>query len=414
MDNQHGQGSAQEYYAGQRGEQRLRILISGGGTGGHIYPALAVAGELKARYNADILYIGDADGLETRLVPEAGLRLETIHAGRLLRYWSKETVRDLARVPVGFVEARTLVRDFAPHAAFTSGGYVAVPAGFSARRLRVPLLIHQQDVPPNLANRLLRPIATRISVSFEDSLAFFPKHKTRLLGNPLREAITRLAGSDARVHKQALGFLPAYPLLVVTGGSQGARHINQAVVEALPTLLERFQILHISGQKTYDETMQAALQQIRGMPGHVVARYRIEPYLDADMPTALAASDAVIARAGAATLAELAVLGKPGILVPLPPGFSGSPQEANAAMFAKHGAAAVVLDKDLAAGSLLAAIRDLFADPNTRVKMSLAARQLARPNATADLASAVVGLAHSYIEDQKRQAVLAAIQKASR
>jgi UDP-N-acetylglucosamine--N-acetylmuramyl-(pentapeptide) pyrophosphoryl-undecaprenol N-acetylglucosamine transferase len=399
-----------EYHA----EQRLRILVSGGGTGGHIYPALAVAQELQHQYHAEILYLGDADGLETRLVPEAGFPLVTVHAGRLHRYWSARTVRDLARVPMGFLEARRHVRAFNPHAVFTSGGYVAVPAGFAAQRMGVPLLIHQQDVPPNLANRLLRPLATRISVSFEDSLAYFPKNRTRLLGNPVREAILAVAGTDVRDQKRALGFLPAFPLLVITGGSQGARHINQVVTEALPSLLERFQILHISGQLTFDEIKAATEEQVRGLPEHVVERYRLVPYLNDEMAVALAAADAVIARSGAATLAELAILGKPSILIPLPPGFGGSPQEANAATFAKQGAAQVVLDKDLTRATLLAAVGDLFAAPELRIGMALAARKFARPRATQDLAAAVVGLAQTYLEEKRKQAVLAAIEKAKR
>ncbi len=398
----------------RKAEQRLRILLSGGGTGGHIYPALAVAHELQQRFPVELLYMGDTDGLETRLVPEAGVKLVTIHAGRLQRHWSSRTVRDLARVPIGFVEAMRHARAFAPHAVFTSGGYVAVPAGFAGKRLGVPLLVHQQDVPPNLANRLLRPIATRISVSFEDSLPYFPGYKTRLVGNPVRESILAMAGADVREQKRLLGFSPAFPLLVVTGGSQGARHINQATVEALPALLQRFQVLHISGQLTAQETRDAAGAQLGGLPEHVAARYRLEPYLSDTMANALAAADAVISRSGAATLAELAILGKPSVLIPLPPGFGGSPQEKNAATFAAHGAAHVVPDSALTGETLVDAVNELFADPDARVRMALATRQFARPRAAQDLADAVVALAQMYVEQRRKESVMQAIQKASR
>ena len=380
-----------------RRAQRLRIIVSGGGTGGHIYPALAVAAELQ-QYGAEILYIGDADGLETRLVPAAGFRLATIHAGKLRRYWSAGTLRDLARVPIGFLEARRHVRAFAPHATFTSGGYVAVPVGFASRRMGAPLVIHQQDVSPNLANRLLRPLATRISVSFADSLTYFPKKRTSLVGNPVRDAVAELAGTDARVHKKTLGFSPAFPLLLVTGGSQGALHINEALVDALPTLLERFQILHISGQGTFERIGLFAGQKIGRLPEHVGARYRLVPYLNEEMPVALAAADVIIGRAGAATLAELAMLGKPSILVPLPPGFSGSPQEINAGMFGQAQAALVIQDKTLTAQTLSAAIQQLFVDPAVRIRMSAAARQFAFPNAARELAATVVDLANRYLD----------------
>lgn len=385
---------------------RLRILISGGGTGGHIYPALAVAAELRERYDAEVLYIGDENGLETQLVPPTGLTMATVHAGKLRRYWSAGTVSDALRVPRGFLQARRIARAFAPDAAFTSGGYVAVPAGFAARRLGAPLLIHQQDVLPNLANRLLRPIATRITVSFEESLRYFPRRKTSLVGNPVRETIAALAGADPRAQKRALGFSPAFPLLVVTGGSQGALHLNQTVVEVLPALLERFQVLHVSGQATYEQTAIVARQKIARLADHVAARYRIEPYLDAEMPVALAAADAVLGRAGAATLAELAMLGKPGILVPLPPGVGGSPQEVNAAMFARHGAALTILDKDLSATTLLAGLTTLFADPDARLKMAQAARKLAHADAAARLATMVAELARAHLVDAARRAAL--------
>ena len=142
----------------------MRILISGGGTGGHIYPALAVARELQTRYHAEILYLGDENGLETQIVPAAGLPMATITAGKLRRYLSLRTFTDIGRVPVGMVQALRHVQQFQPDAAFTSGGYVSVPAGLAARIEGAPLVMHQQDVPPNLANRLLTPFATRISV----------------------------------------------------------------------------------------------------------------------------------------------------------------------------------------------------------------------------------------------------------
>ncbi|MBF6591397.1 MAG: glycosyltransferase, partial [Ktedonobacterales bacterium] len=164
----------------------MRILISGGGTGGHIYPALAVARELRRRYDAELLYIGDASGPETRIVPDAGIPFAPIAAGKLRRYLSPGTLTDLGRIPVGMTQALRHVARFRPDAAFTSGGYVAVPAGLAARARRVPLVMHQQDVPPNLANRLLTPAATRISVSFPDSLRYFPQGRTSLAGNPVR------------------------------------------------------------------------------------------------------------------------------------------------------------------------------------------------------------------------------------
>src|SRR6185312_17523594 len=189
---------------------------------------------------------------------------------------------DLGRVPLGMAQARGHVRRFKPDVAFTSGGYVSVPAGLAARTQGVPLVMHQQDVPPNLANRLLTPFATRISVSFGDSLRYFPRKRTMLAGNPVREEILAMVGADAAALKRSLGFTPDLPLLLVTGGSQGARHLNQVVVAALPELLMRCQVLHVSGRLTYRETSQAAAHQLAPLPA-LSARYQLYPYLNEEM-----------------------------------------------------------------------------------------------------------------------------------
>src|SRR5215469_3729156 len=173
----------------------MRILISGGGTGGHIYPALAVAHALRDRYGAELMFLGDEKGLEREIVPREGIRFVGVTAGKFRRYLSPQTITDLVNVPVGIRQARDIVRDFQPHAAFTSGGYASVPAGLGARGIGAPLVMHQQDVSPNLANRILAPRATLITVSFPQSLQAFQRYrkKTALTGNPVRNEILRLA-----------------------------------------------------------------------------------------------------------------------------------------------------------------------------------------------------------------------------
>jgi UDP-N-acetylglucosamine--N-acetylmuramyl-(pentapeptide) pyrophosphoryl-undecaprenol N-acetylglucosamine transferase len=372
----------------------MRILISGGGTGGHIYPALAVARELRKRYDAELLYLGDANGLETRIVPAHGIPFAPIAAGKLRRYLSLGTLADLGRIPVGMGQAWRRVARFKPDAAFTSGGYVAVPAGLAARAHGVPLVMHQQDVPPNLANRLLTPVATRISVSFPDSLRYFPRGRTALSGNPVREEIVAMVGADRAALKRQLGLDPTLPVLLVTGGSQGARHLNQVVAEALPDLLPRCQVVHVSGRLTHDETRSAAEPHLAAHSDWR-ARYQLHPYLEREMPAALAASDVVLCRSGAATLAELAILGRPSILVPLPPGFTGSPQAVNAEMFHRAGAADVILDRDLTVQALSDSLFPLLADDGQMMAMGMAARALSRPDAATALAETVATLATS-------------------
>jgi UDP-N-acetylglucosamine--N-acetylmuramyl-(pentapeptide) pyrophosphoryl-undecaprenol N-acetylglucosamine transferase len=371
----------------------MRVLISGGGTGGHIYPALAVATQLRNEYQAEILYLGSDDGLETSLVPAAGFRLELIKAGKLQRFVSWKTVTGVARVPVGMAQAIGIVHRFHPDVAFTSGGYVAVPAGLAARLNGVPLLMHQQDVPPNLSNRLLAPLATRISVAFDSSRAYFPAKKTVHLGNPLRQVILDIRAVPSGEARTRLGLDAKLPLLLVTGGSQGARSLNQATCRALPGLLEYCQVLHISGKKLFEETRALAGEAMTDLDEALRQRYRLEPYMDVEMPLALQAATLVICRAGAATLSELAVLEKPAILVPLPPAIGRSPQEANAALFGRNHAAEVIRNDELKPALLVERVKSIITLPAVQQRMSEAMKQLAKPAATQDIVETVVRMA---------------------
>jgi UDP-N-acetylglucosamine--N-acetylmuramyl-(pentapeptide) pyrophosphoryl-undecaprenol N-acetylglucosamine transferase len=377
----------------------MRILVSGGGTGGHIYPALAIATQLQHTYSADILYLGSDDGLETQLVPAAGFRMATVKAGKLQRYVSLKTVKGVARVPIGMAQAIQIVREFHPDAAFTSGGYVAVPAGLAAKLNGTPLLLHQQDVPPNLSNKLIAPLATRISVAFADSQRYFSARKTLLLGNPIRQEIIDVRQRSVAEVRTTLGFDPELPLLLVTGGSQGARYLNGVTVRALPTLLQQCQVLQISGQKLFDETRRQADEVLASMDSTMKNRYRLVPYLSEEMPIALRAAEIVICRAGAATLSELAILEKPSILVPLPPALGSSPQEVNAQTFARAEAADVVRNDDLTADVLQERVQVLLQTSGQLEHMAQALRSFARPEATQDIAAAVATLARGTMSD---------------
>jgi len=384
----------------------MRVLISGGGTGGHIYPALSVATLLHDTYQADILYLGSDDGMETKLVPEAGFRLRTVKAGKLQRFIAWKTVVGVARVPVGMAQAVSIVRRFRPDVAFTSGGYVAVPAGIAARLNGVPLLIHQQDVSPNLSNRLIAPLATRISVAFADSLQYFPAAKTVHLGNPVRQAILDVRQRTPEQARAALGFDPNLPLLLVTGASSGARHLNQATCQILATLLPRCQVLHLSGPALFEETRPLAESAMAGLDAETRKRYRLVPYMSDEMPLAIQAASLVLCRSGASTLSELAALQKPAILVPLPPGFGGSPQEVNARMFEQHQAATLLLDSDLKPEILVERVTSII-DSHDRLKtMAAAAGQLAKLQATQAIVDTIVKMAKNPVEKTSQHEVL--------
>ena len=371
-------------------ENYMKVLVSGGGSGGHIYPALAIAAQLRVEYQAEILFLGSDDGLETEIVPAAGFRLATIKAGKLRRYISWQTITGIMRVPLGLIQAINIVGKFRPGVVFTSGGYVAVPAGLAARLHRVPLLMHQQDVPPNLSNKLVAPLATRISVAFADSLAYFPARKALLLGNPIRQAMLDVRQTPAQEARQRLGFEGHEPLLLVTGGSQGARHLNQVVGEALPDLLALCQVLQISGKELYNETRELSNRVLTNQDEVLKKRYRLVAYLNEEMPLALQAADLVLCRSGASTLSELAVLGKPSILVPLPPAIGSSPQEANAEMFRRKAAAEVIKDSDLNRQELVERVRFILSSSTQVEAMAQAARSFAKPQATQEIAAEIV------------------------
>jgi len=371
----------------------MRVLVSGGGTGGHIYPALAIATQLREKYQAEIMFLGSDDGLETVIVPAAGFHLATVKAGKLRRYLSWQTITGVLRVPMGMIQAIGIVRKFRPQAVFTSGGYVAVPAGLAARLNRVPLLMHQQDVPPNLSNKLVAPLATRISVAFTDSLAFFPARKTRLLGNPIRQAMLDVQQTAPGEARKMLGFEEGEPLLLVTGGSQGARHLNHVVCKALPDLLEYCQVLQISGKELYSETQEMSNSLLAHLDEPLKKRYRLVAYLNEEMPLALQAAELVLCRSGASTLSELAVLGKPSILVPLPPAIGSSPQEANAEMFERRAAAEVIKDQDLRPEELVKRLKQVLSSSSRLEAMAEASRSFAKPQATQEITEELVKIA---------------------
>ena len=370
----------------------MKVLVSGGGTGGHIYPALSVATLLEKQYQATILYLGNDEGLETELAPAAGFAFAVIKAGKLRRYVSWQTVTGVARVPVGMAQAVGIVRRFAPDVVFTSGGYVAVPAGLAARLNGVPLMMHQQDVPPNLSNKLIAPLATRISVAFADSLSYFPGSKTLQLGNPVRQQILDVRQVPAEQARRELGFEAESPLLLVTGGSQGARHLNQIVCQALPRLLPDCQVLQISGKQLFEETREQSVQAMAELDEETRRRYRLVAYMNEEMAVALQASTLVLCRSGAATLSELAVLGKPSILVPLPPAIGGSPQETNAEMFGRKAAAEVIRDTDMKPEMLVERVISITTSSTLLESMAAAALSFAKPQATQEIAAEVINI----------------------
>ncbi len=340
----------------------MRVLLAGGGSGGSSAPVLAVAQELRRRRPCEFLYVGTASGPERELVSKLGIPFRQVETGKLRRYWSIQNLLDIFRIPVGLAQSLGLVVAFRPDVAFAAGGFAAVPPLLAASLLRVPTLIHQQDVEPGLANRILAPFATAITVTFPESMAHFSRKKAIVTGNPVREEIvTGNRGEGLRL----FGLRDDLPVVLATGGGTGAVGLNRLVAGAMPFLSGKCQILHVTGRGKQVEVPD---------PGE---RYRQVEFLAEGMGHALAATDLVISRAGLSTLTELAALGKASILIPMP----DSHQNANADVFMRGGAAVVLQQRDLSGEKLAFEVLRLLGDDERRRTLGSRARTLIPPGA---------------------------------
>lgn len=357
----------------------MRILLAGGGSGGSATPILAVASELRARVpDVELLYVGTRGGPEADLAADEGIPYVGVAAGKLRRYWDRQNVTDVGRVVGGVWESLGHVRRFRPDVACGAGGFASVPPLAAAGLSRVPVLIHQQDVIPGLANRLLVPFARRITVALPETVRAFPRRRTVVRGNPVRRRV--LEGRPERGFER-LGFDPALPLVLVTGGGTGALGLNRIVASAAPRLVQHAQVLHLTGRGRGVET------------GDFGPRYQQREFLVEQMPDALAAASVVVSRAGMGTLSELAALGKAALVIPMP----GSHQEANAQAFARDGGLLVFDQASLSPELLAATVRDLLADPARRETLGEAIRRVMPLDAATRIAEDVVALARSNL-----------------
>jgi UDP-N-acetylglucosamine--N-acetylmuramyl-(pentapeptide) pyrophosphoryl-undecaprenol N-acetylglucosamine transferase len=362
----------------------MRLLIAGGGTGGHIYPALAVARSLRARPGApELAWIGGHRGLERDLVPKAGIPLRRLWL-RSLRSAGRDMhlVLDPLRLVASIPQALVLLVARRPAAIFTTGGYVAIPVLLAAAVLRVPSVLWEGNVVPGRSVRLVARLATVVAVSHETTGVALGRPSTYLTGTPIRS----LAGVDVDEARARFGGRPGERILLVFGGSQAVRRINDAVLGALPRLVERVRVVHVTGDDGY-ATALAAREQL---PAELRDRYRPFPFLHEDMTAALAAADLALGRAGASTLAEAAAFALPTAIVPYP--HAAGHQRLNAEAFAEAGAAVLVEDEELDAERLLD-VAGLLADPARHAAMSAAARELARPFAADAVADLVLAIA---------------------
>ena len=353
------------------------ILITGGGTGGHTSPGLAVASVLGERA-IPCAWIGSRDGIEARLVPERGIPYFAITTGKLRRYWSWRNVRDLAfGVPAGLGQAILRLRRLRPLAVFATGGFVALPVVLAAALRGVPVVVHEQTAIPGLANRIAARFARRIALSFPGSGADFPAGKTVLTGNPLRPELRGGSRADAIAR---FGLDPTLPLIYVTGGAQGAQRINRAVGEALVPLLQQAQVIHQCGDHPTTGDRAWLQAQRAALPPALARRYTVLPYVGAELAAIYATAALLLGRAGAGTVNECCQLGIPALYVPLP-GTRGDEQTANARIVERAGGCAILPQATLTTESLRERVDMLLADPTRLKEMGERARAVAVPDA---------------------------------
>jgi UDP-N-acetylglucosamine--N-acetylmuramyl-(pentapeptide) pyrophosphoryl-undecaprenol N-acetylglucosamine transferase len=337
----------------------MRIVLTGGGTGGHIFPILAVIKKIKQQLgekdDPEFLFIGPDGELEREIMEKEFIPVKNISCGKFRRYFSLQNISDAFRFPLGFFQSLWHLLVFMPDVVFAKGGYASVPVSLAAWIYRIPIVIHESDAMPGMANQILSKFATRIALSFPGSNKFFQEKKVFLSGNPIREEINQGSRDEAI---KIFSLSPEKKTILVIGGSQGSRIINTAITNILSRAIKRWQIIHITGKKEYDTVVRdAAKNGVKaGREG-----YHPFPFLLDELPHAFAIADLVISRAGANVMTEIAANGKPAIIIPIDKS-ANNHQEQNAFAFSQAGAAILLEQANLGENILLEEIEQAIDD----------------------------------------------------
>ncbi len=363
----------------------MRLALCGGGTGGHVYPALSIVAALSQQLSGnglELLYLGSEAGVETELVERAGIPFRPIASGPIRGRRPWELATNTAKMAHGTLQARAALRDFRPRAVLSTGGYASIPVALAARSRGIPLAVYLPDVYPGWAVQAIARLAQRVAVTTADTLRKLPDSKGVVTGYPIRDEFWRANRAEGR---ERLGLDAEEKVLLVAGASQGARSINEAIAANLRGLLELCEVIHLSGRA--DEAWMA--QHRDALPENLRSRYHLFGYLHEELPWAMAAADLALCRAGASVLGELPALGLPAVLVPYP--YAGGHQQLNARYLERNGAAVLLDNRDLP--SLLPMVGALLHDEAKLKAMSEASRLLARPDAAARIAALLRELA---------------------
>ncbi len=354
----------------------MRYLISGGGTGGHIYPALAIANEIKYRHKeAEILYVGTENGLESELVPKEGFNFKTIRVSGIPRKISIDTIKAINRMFLGLKDAKKIIREFKPDMVIGTGGYVCGPVVYKASKMKIPTMIHEQNALPGITNKILSRYVDVVAATFEESKRYFKyPDKIRITGNPIRKDILTIDKSQSY---EEFKIDPKIPLILSFGGSGGQKTLNEAMYYVIKENInnQNVQIIHVTGKRFYEDFIhQLEVENI-----HIEDNIRVLPYLF-EMPKALNIATLVITSAGAITLSEISAVGAPSILIPKAY-TAENHQEYNARSFENKGASVVILEKDLTGKILSKKIDELLNNTTNLVSMSKCSKKMAKINA---------------------------------
>lgn len=364
----------------------MNIIVSGGGTGGHIYPALTIMRTIEEKYpDTNFLYVGTNKGLEADIIPKENIPFATVDIQGFKRSLSPANFVRAGLAAIGVAKAMNVVRKFKPDAVIGTGGYVCGPVLMAASMLGIPTLIQEQNVVPGITNKILAKFVTKIAAGTPEAAKHFPAGKVICTGNPIRkEVMTAVREEGAK----AFGFDPAKKTVLISGGSRGARSINNAMIDVLAAAAQQTEVqyLHVTGKLDYEDIIGRLAK--KGVNLAETPNIKVEPYLY-NMPAAMAMADLVVYRAGATGLAELTARGIPAILIPYPYAAENH-QEHNARALEAAGAAKVILNRDLKSENLQSTLQELLADDEKLVAMSAASKALGKPQAAEDIANMVI------------------------
>lgn len=358
----------------------MKILISGGGTGGHIYPAIALIRHLINQDNSiECLYIGTENGLEAEIVPKQGIPLKTVKISGFKRKVSIENVKTVFRFFNAVSKSKKYIKEFQPDIVIGTGGYVCGPVVYAAAKKKIPTIIHEQNSVPGLTNKFLAKYVTKVAISFPDSADFFPTEKVVMTGNPRASEVVKGEYSKGKSRLKELGLDPGKKTVLVVGGSRGAKPINDAMMNTIDHWKDKdYQCLYVTGETHYKKIKEQFDEQDNEIRNLVFV-----PYIH-DMPAVLNEVDLIVARAGATTLAEITALGLPSILIPSPY-VTNNHQEKNARSLEKESAAKVILEKESTPEKLMNEIDYVLNNKETWSAMKEGALRLGRPHASEDL-----------------------------